>query len=92
MKKVNCFKCEHCGDIYEKEDEALSCEEFHAGNDDLEIVDCYHTAQGTHYGFPESIQIVIKDKSGWMAEYRKEREGSVEDFDSYRKAIDDLID
>jgi len=90
MKKVECFKCDHCHDIYETEGECKACEESHAGYDDLEIYDVRHEPQSTMYGYPEIIHVCIKSRSGSAAAYVKEREGSIEGFDLLNKAIDDL--
>jgi len=90
MKKVECFKCEQCNDIYETEGECKACEESHAGYDNLEVIECLHESQTSNYGYPERIRLVIKDRSGSMCEYLRVSEGSVEDFEPLYKAIDDL--
>ncbi len=90
MKNIECFKCEECNEIYEKKDEALSCEKSHVDMGKLKIIQAKHVFDESRYGYPEIILVEITDYSGCYAEYSKIREGSVEEFRPYFRAIDTL--
>lgn len=90
MKKLECFQCELCNEIYAQQDECLSCEKSHVDMTKLKIVEVKHVFDSSRWGFPYKLRLVISDYSGCMAEYRKIEEGSVEDFEPFIKAIDDL--
>lgn len=88
MKKINCFQCEECNEIYETQDECFSCENSHVGMDKLNVIHAKHEYDASRYGFPEMMLVEITDYSGVLAEYQKVREGSIEEFEEYYKAID----
>ncbi len=88
MKNINCFQCEECNEIYEKKDECLSCEKSHVGMDKLNVIHAKHEFDSSQFGFPVKMLVEITNYSGSLAEYSLVREGSVEEFKDYYKAID----
>ena len=92
MEKVTCYKCSDCEELYETEEEAVECEGYHTGYEQLQIVDAKHLFinPGTYeYGYPQHIRIEIKGKSGSMAQYSLKIQGAVEAFAAWRKPIGD---
>lgn len=87
--EVKCYKCSYCGEVYEDENEAISCSKNHFIKDTLDIIDCKYS-KDSKYGFPELMQVVCINYSGIIAEYQLIQECSIEDLNGYIKAIDDI--
>lgn len=88
MKKVPCYQCELCNEIYPNPKDAEDCEKAHLAQDTLSVVDCSYEINSV-YGFPQKLLVESKGHSGALAEYRKMNEGPVEAYEPYRKSIDD---
>jgi len=86
MKEVTYYQCELCEGIYETKEECESCELSH--KKELEIIDMKFD-QRSSYGFPERIQVEIKEFSGCLAEYTRSKEGSCEEFQPFHRDVDD---
>jgi hypothetical protein len=87
MKKVQCYKCELCEEVYEVEQEAISCEKTHVEFKKLSVIDAKYTKDQTN-GFPDLLLIEIDGYSGVLAEYVVRKIDSVEGFEPYHKPID----
>lgn len=89
MKEIKCFKCDLCGDVYEKKGECQSCEEYHADYSRLKIIDAVYCNSAEVEKFPQKIIVEISDYSGTLAEYCVSKVDSVEAFEPLTRAIDD---
>ena len=97
MTKVTMYMCAFCSEIYRKSSDQLNCEASHVSKENLEITDVdyknnshYHDYSNWKHGYPNKLIIENNKKSGSAAEYKLVIEGSVEDFEPYRKSTEIL--
>jgi len=82
--------CDLCEEVYQTLSDQLNCEASQTFKEDLEIVAAGYRNSNDYdgYGYPKKILIENKKKSGSAAEYLLFKEGSVEDFEPYRKGVE----
>ena len=79
---VKMYKCDFCGRIYGKKEEADNCQMGHVCLDNLKITEVAHLveSQFSTYGYPDIVILENIKKSGSAAKYELIKEGSVEDI------------